>query len=98
MKTYPVQHISVTIPRPFEEVYAFTSDLRHLPRWASGLDSTLKVRFVERNHLRVLRNGDGCEVVFTLYRLPQMSDEDWLRDAKAVTRDLRTLRSVLQSG
>jgi uncharacterized membrane protein len=32
-----VQHISVSINRPPEEVYDFASDPRNLPRWAAGL-------------------------------------------------------------
>ena len=30
-------HISVSIDRPAEDVYAFASDPRNLPRWAAGL-------------------------------------------------------------
>src|SRR5690606_27179410 len=32
-----VQHLSIFIARPPEEVYAFASDPRNLPRWAAGL-------------------------------------------------------------
>lgn len=32
-----VQHLSVTIARPPDEVYQFASDPRNLPRWAAGL-------------------------------------------------------------
>lgn len=49
------------------------------------------------NPLRVLRNGDGSEVVFTLYRLPATTDEEFARDAGTVRADLEHLRSILES-
>jgi Polyketide cyclase / dehydrase and lipid transport len=30
-------HVSITIDRPAEDVYAFASDPRNLPQWAAGL-------------------------------------------------------------
>jgi hypothetical protein len=42
--------------------------------------------------LRIIANGDGAEVMLTLFRQPGMSDEDFARDAKWITRDLRALR------
>jgi hypothetical protein len=50
------------------------------------------------NPMRVLPDGDECEVVFTLRRRPSMTDDDLERDAAAVTQDLRTLQRVLESG
>lgn len=49
------------------------------------------------NPLRVIPDGDGCEVVFTVRRRPGMSAEEFARDAAAVTADLDTLRRVLES-
>lgn len=34
---HDVHHVSVTIDRPRDEVYAFASDPRNLPKWADGL-------------------------------------------------------------
>ena len=48
--------------------------------------------------MRVLPNGSGSEVVFTLFRLPEMSEEEFDRDAGMVERDLRVLKSVLEEG
>jgi hypothetical protein len=48
------------------------------------------------NPMRVLADGDACEVVFTLRRQPGMSDADFARDAEAVTADLRRLKEVLE--
>ena len=48
--------------------------------------------------MRVIPNGDGCDVVFTVRRRPGMSDADFAADVAAVDADLATLRSVLQPG
>jgi Polyketide cyclase / dehydrase and lipid transport len=49
------------------------------------------------NPMRVIRDGDGSEVVFTLRRLPNMSDEEFARDAEAVAADLTRLKRLLES-
>jgi hypothetical protein len=48
------------------------------------------------NPMRVIPDGDCCEVVFTLRRLPEMSDEDFARDAGLVQADLTRLKHVLE--
>lgn len=48
------------------------------------------------NPMRVVAHGDGCEVVFTLRRQPGMTDEDFARDADAVSADLAALKRVLE--
>ncbi|GAA1694571.1 SRPBCC family protein [Microbacterium sediminicola] len=48
------------------------------------------------NPLRVLANGDGSEVVFTLYRLPDATDAAYERDAAMVRDDLNRLRGLLE--
>jgi uncharacterized membrane protein len=50
------------------------------------------------NPMRVFPNNDGSELVFTLYRRPGMSEEMFVEDAKAVTRDLKKLKSLLENG
>jgi hypothetical protein len=47
------------------------------------------------NPMRVIADGSGCEVVFTLRRQPGMSDEEFARDADAVSSDLAQLKHVL---
>jgi hypothetical protein len=71
MPTFPeVRHVSVSIDRPPEEVYAFAANPANLPRWAKGLGGSIRkvrgdwiaespmgevrVRFVKRNDLGVL--------------------------------------------
>ena len=47
--------------------------------------------------MRVVGDGDGCEVVFTLRRDPDVSDEDFARDVSLVQSDLTRLKHVLES-
>jgi hypothetical protein len=126
-----VRHVSVSINRPPDAVYAFAAEIENLPKWAAGLCKTIrnvngewiadgsvgtvKVRFTERNALgvldhdvvlpsgvtihnpiRVVPNGAGSEVMFTLLRQPGVSAETFEKDAKAVERDLRTLKTLLE--
>ncbi len=126
------RHLTVSIARPAAEVYAWVRDPAHLPRWAAGLASGIRlqggewvadspmgrvlVRFVPVNEygvldhdvvlpdgttatnpLRVLPDGDGAEVVFTLRRRPGMSDEEFEADTAAITADLATLQRVLEA-
>lgn len=48
------------------------------------------------NALRVVPNGDGAEVMFTLLRAPDMDDEAFERDTAAITKDLQTLKGLLE--
>jgi hypothetical protein len=47
--------------------------------------------------MRVLPNGQGSEVVFTLFRTPDMSEEQFAADAELVAHDLETLKSILEA-
>ena len=46
--------------------------------------------------MRVIANGDGSEILFTLFRLPEMSEEQFARDQQLVETDLRTLKARLE--
>jgi len=46
--------------------------------------------------LRVLANGTGSEIIFTLFRLPDMTDEKYAEDMKLVEQDLQTLKDLLE--
>ncbi|MFT3694082.1 MAG: hypothetical protein QM831_13140 [Kofleriaceae bacterium] len=46
--------------------------------------------------LRMIANGDGTEVVFTLFREPEMSDADFARDEAMVVKDLANLKALLE--
>jgi hypothetical protein len=126
-----VRHISISIDREPSEVYEFVSNPENLPKWASGLGSSIKhvdgewlaeapmgkvkIRFAKRNTfgvldhdvitesgvmfhnpMRVIPNGSGSEIVFTLLRQPDTSDEKFSEDADWVEKDLRTLKTVLE--
>lgn len=47
--------------------------------------------------MRVIANGSGCEIIFTLCRLPGMSDEKFAADAAWVMRDLTSLKNLLET-
>lgn len=76
-------------------------EVRFAPRNDLGVldhDVRLPSGEVVSNPLRVIPDGDVCEVVFTLRRRPGMTEEELAADAAAVERDLATLRSVVESG
>ena len=92
-------HIATTIDRSPEEVYDFVSDPRNLPAWAAGLadhDVTLPSGEVVTNPLRVVPNGSGCDVIFTVHRRVGMSPAEFAADIEAVSADLATLRARLE--
>jgi hypothetical protein len=129
---HDVRHVSVSIARPLEEVYAFVSNPENLPSWATGLAGTIrkvdgewiadapmgkvKIRFVPQNAfgvldhdvalesgatvhvpMRVIPNGTGSEVMFTVVREPGVSDERFAEDARWVERDLNALKRRLET-
>ena len=132
MSTHTSRHIYETIARSPDDVYAYVSDPRHLPDWASGLSVSIDlvdgewvaesdlgritVEFAPENPygvldhvvtlpdgtrvtnpLRVVPNGDGSDVVFSLFQLPPADLDAFEADAAAVTRDLARLKVVLES-
>ena len=48
------------------------------------------------NPMRVIDHGTGCEVVFTLLRRSDQSDDDYEADATAIRTDLATLKELLE--
>jgi hypothetical protein len=125
--------IRISIACGPQEVYDFASDPANLPRWASGLGTSIKnineewvaetpngpvkVRFTPQNNLgvldhyvtlptgaviyvplRVIPNGSGSELTFTLFRQPDMTDQKFQEDAEWVLRDLTKLRDILEQG
>ncbi|MFS4459595.1 SRPBCC family protein [Bdellovibrio sp. HCB2-146] len=59
-------------------------------------DVTLPSGEVNHNPMRVVPNGQGSEVLFTLFRLPKASDKDFNEDAKMVEGDLQRLKALLE--
>jgi hypothetical protein len=46
--------------------------------------------------LRLISNGRGCELLFTLFREPGMSDETYAADLEFVKQDLDGLKGILE--
>jgi uncharacterized protein YciI len=59
-------------------------------------DVTLPSGETVRNRMRVLADGESCDVVFTLRRRPGVSDQEFSSDRAAVIADLATLKHVLE--
>lgn len=49
-----------------------------------------------RNPMRVIPNGEGSELQFTLFKLPAVSDEQFADDQAMVRRDLDGLKALLE--
>jgi hypothetical protein len=47
-----------------------------------------------QNPMRVLPNGRSSEVIFTLFRQPDVSDEKFSEDGKWADKDLTILRDI----
>jgi hypothetical protein len=45
--------------------------------------------------MRVIPNGEGCEILFTVLQLAGRSDEQFEADLETVRADLGSLRDVL---
>ena len=48
------------------------------------------------NPMRAVPNNKGCEFIFTLFRMPDKTDEEFNEDANAVARDLQKLKDLLE--
>jgi hypothetical protein len=59
-------------------------------------DVTLPSGEVVHNPMRVVPNGRGCELTFTLFRRPGASVQEFRADAATVEGDLRTLKGLLE--
>ena len=76
-----------TVKVKFAEINKF-GVLDHEVTLASG------IKFY--NPMRILPNNDGSEVIFTLYRQGDMSDQQFADDAESVQRDLNKLKSLIE--
>lgn len=59
-------------------------------------DVVLETGVTAHNPLRVVPNGTGSTVIFTLMRQPGVSGEQFHEDAETVKRDLETLKAILE--
>ena len=60
----------------------------HYLRRKSGLEIYVPMRLIE--------NGRGCELLFTLFRDPGISDETYAADQEYVRQDLNALKKILE--
>jgi len=60
-------------------------------------DVTLPSGIKVSNPMRVMPNGNGSEIIFTLFQQPDMSDEDYARDIGLVQQDLQNLKTIMES-
>ena len=47
--------------------------------------------------VRVVPNGDGCDVLFTLARFPGQDDETWDSGLASMRRELEQLRALYEN-
>ena len=59
-------------------------------------DVVLDTGATVHNPVRVVPNGTGSTVIFTLMRLSGVSEQQFDEDAKTVEKDLKTLKAVLE--
>jgi hypothetical protein len=59
-------------------------------------DVVLESGVTVHNPIRVVPNGSGSTVIFTLLRQPGVSARQFEQDAKAVEKDLGTLKAILE--
>ena len=46
--------------------------------------------------MRVVKNGDGSEVMLTVFQTPEMTDERYAEDIKTVEKDLNHLKTLIE--
>jgi Polyketide cyclase / dehydrase and lipid transport len=81
-----------TATGPFRVRFAAPNDAGVLDHWVRAPDGT---EF--HNPIRVVPNGSGSELSFTLFRQPGWSHADFDRDEGLVRADLERLRALLES-
>jgi polyketide cyclase/dehydrase/lipid transport protein len=59
-------------------------------------DVTLPAGATVHNPMRVVPKGNGSEVIFTLFRQPDVTDKKFAEDAAWVEKDLKKLKAVLE--
>jgi hypothetical protein len=59
-------------------------------------DVTLESGAKFYNPMRVFPNDDGSELVFTLYRQPDVADQEFAEDTELIEKDLNRLKTLLE--
>jgi len=126
--------LSISIPRPWRDLYEAIWRPEFVPKWASGLSQSnltqdgeiwtaqgpegpIRIRFSDRNPygildhtvdigagalvyvpMRVLANGDGAEVMLTVFRQLSMTAQKFAADLQWVEHDLQALKALTTQG
>jgi hypothetical protein len=62
--------------------------LDHHVKLTSGLEAYVP--------MRVVKNDDGSEIIFTVFQTPEMTDEMFAQDIKIVEKDLNQLKTIME--
>jgi hypothetical protein len=46
--------------------------------------------------MRVIKNGDGSEVLLTVFQAPEMTDDEYAKDLQTVEKDLNHLKTLIE--
>ena len=46
--------------------------------------------------MRVVKNGDGSEVLLTVFQAPEMTDDGYAKDIQTVEKDLNHLKTLIE--
>ncbi|WP_339617038.1 SRPBCC family protein [uncultured Gilvimarinus sp.] len=63
--------------------------LDHRIRFSSGA--------ILSNPMRVIKNGNGCVLMFTLFQINNMSEAQFNEDVRLVEKDLKTIRQLIEA-
>lgn len=66
------------------------------PYFVLDHDVTLSDGTTFKNPMRVIAHGAGCDVVFTLQRRSDQSDDEYEEDTTTIRTDLATLKRLLE--
>ena len=58
---------------------------------------TLPDGSIVNNPMRVITNGKGSELIFTLFWMPDRTEEEFNQDAKLVEGDLKKIKTILEN-
>ncbi|HLD60048.1 MAG TPA: hypothetical protein VI912_03580 [Candidatus Bilamarchaeaceae archaeon] len=64
--------------------------------WILDHDVTLESGIKIYNPMRVIPNGKGGEVLFSLFQQPNMSKKEFSKDSGFVKKDLKRLKKILE--
>jgi hypothetical protein len=84
--------VAETLEGPVKVRFSERNEFGVLDHWVSptpGLEIYIP--------MRVIPNGGGSELLFTLFRLADMSDDKFAADAEWVKGDLTSLKKLLES-